>query len=62
MPVRGVGAAQLESLATELAEASVMIGLKEDDRETQTPFTVAAAQEGLDAPGGKVRVKRCELV
>ena len=44
----------LSSLAAAVAKEAVRVGHLQDDPATSTPFSVNAAMEGYQAPGGKL--------
>jgi hypothetical protein len=44
----------LSSLASAVAKEAVRVGHLQDDPATSTPFSVNAAMEGYQAPGGKL--------
>ena len=47
-------AAALASLASKLADEARRVGERQDDPAVSTPFSVHAAVEGYQAPGGKL--------
>ena len=53
-PDRSHRSAALGVLSSDIAEHAVRIGSLEDDAETVSPFSVAAAREGKHYPGGKL--------